>query len=377
MQNINAYHGSPPAAPPLPQRQHPPPMRLVNPYSNGRGTFHFNHMPNPYAYPIAIATRTKPASVPAMVTAPRPSQPDWRLHRRDEPSFASQEVEPLGEVLREHFSHFTPRNLEQERLGLLKSEEPELPALDWGQWQRDADVSLLTLGQDSYDFGSLAGNSFKPTDEETRVIGATSQHEKKVMKAHEQFIQMLRAHKATKAFAMYDGQFDFQFYCLFQGDKTRAKRNAMNNIFLLWSELFYHRLDGKPYQPSGFMVTLHSLFGEMSRRGVRYSLAKDFNYRGGFMRTLEQRWNQQKVVDDTFAARPTKEKMPDDYGTNIRSAITQGLLHPESDVSDCHLLFAFACGTMLGFRGNQVCGGLLYFCVCVLLFWCLVCMFGV
>ena len=188
MQNINAYHGSPPAAPRLPQRHHPPPMRLVNPYSNGRGTSHFNHMPNPYAYPTAIATRTEPASVPAMVTAPRPSQPDWRLHRRDEPSFASQEVEPLGEVLREHFSHFTPRNLEQERLGLLKSEEPELPALDWGQWQRDADVSLLTLGQDSYDFGSLAGNSFKPTDEETRVIGATSQHEKKVMKAHEQFI---------------------------------------------------------------------------------------------------------------------------------------------------------------------------------------------
>ena len=135
------------------------------------------------------------------------------------------------------------------------------------------------------------------------------------------------------------------------------------NIFLLWSKLFYHRLDGKPYQPSGFMVTLHSLFGEMSRRGVRYSLAKDFNYRGGFMRTLEQRWNQQKVVDDTFAARPTKAKMPEDYGTNIRSAITKGLLQPESDVSDCHLLFACACGTMLGFRGNQVCGGLLFFFV--------------
>jgi hypothetical protein len=365
MQNINAYHGSPPAAPRLPQRHHPPPMRLVNPYSNGRGTSHFNHMPNPYAYPTAIATRTEPASVPAMVTAPRPSQPDWRLHRRDEPSFASQEVEPLGEVLREHFSHFTPRNLEQERLGLLKSEEPELPALDWGQWQRDADVSLLTLGQDSYDFGSLAGNSFKPTDEETRVIGATSQHEKKVMKAHEQFIRMLRTHKATEAFAMYDSSYDYQFYRLFQGDKTRAKRNAINNIFLLWSKLFFHRLDGKPYQPSGFMVTLHSLFGELARRGVRYSVTKDFNYRGGFMRTIEQRWSKEKETDDTFAARPTKAKMPEDYAMNIRSAVQQGLLDPESDVKDCQLLFAFVCGSMLCFRGNQVCGGLLIFCLCV------------
>ncbi len=121
-------------------------------------------------------------------------------------------------MLREHFSHFTPRNLEQERLGLLKSEEPELPALDWGQWQRDADVSLLTLGHVSYDFGSLAGNSFQPTDEETRVLQSSSLHERKVLKAHEQFIRMLRAHKATKAFAMYDGQFDFQFYRLFQGE---------------------------------------------------------------------------------------------------------------------------------------------------------------
>ena len=362
MQNINTYHGSPVRACQLHQ-SHPPQRRMANPYLNGRGTSHFQHMPNPYAYPTVNATRTVPPAIPAMVTAPRPSQPDWRLHRRDE---ASHEAESQ-EVFREHFSHFKPRNLDQEhslRHGMPKSDKPELPVLDWGQWQRDANISLLTLGHDSYDFGLLAGNSFKPTDEETHVLATSSLHEKKVMKAHEQFIRMLRAHKATEAFAMYDGQFDFQFYRLFQGDKTRAKRNAMNNIFLLWSELFYHRLDGKPYQPSGFMVTLHSLFGEMSRRGVRYSLAKDFNYRGGFMRTLEQRWNQQKVVDDTFAARPTKEKMPEDYGTNIRSAITQGLLHPESDVSDCHLLFACACGTMLGFRGNQVCGGLLFFCVC-------------
>jgi hypothetical protein len=165
---------------------------------------------------------------------------------------------------------------------------------------------------------------------------------------------------------MYDGQFDFQFYRLFQGEKTRAKRNAINNIFLLWSKLFYHRLDGKPYQPSGFMVTLHSLFGEMAHCGVNYSLAKDFNYRGGFMRTLEHRWNQQKIVDDTFAARPTKAKMPKDYGTNVRSAIANSLLEPESNVSDCQLLFACACGTMLGFPGNQVCGGL-FFCVCVIL----------
>jgi hypothetical protein len=34
------------------------------------------------------------------------------------------------------------------------------------------------------------------------------------------------------------------------------------------------------------MVTLHLLFGELSCLGVCYSLAKDFNYRGGFMQNL-------------------------------------------------------------------------------------------
>jgi hypothetical protein len=65
------------------------------------------------------------------------------------------------------------------------------------------------------------------------------------------------------------------------------------------------------------MVTLHSLFGEFSRRGINYSVSKDFNYRGGFMKVLEQRWNDEKEKDDTFAACPTKFKMPDEYPQNI------------------------------------------------------------
>jgi hypothetical protein len=357
---INPYNGTPVLAR-RPPPSHSPPRRMANPYLQARHTSHFEGMPNPYAYPSAIPPRNHPAPVPRIVTAPRPPQPEWHLQRRYT-TIVQQTSSP--EAIQEDFCQFQPRNLEQERtlrLGIPAVEELDLPALDWGQWQRDADVSLQTLGHVSFDFGPLAGNSFQPTDEETRVLESSSLHEKKVLKAHEQFIRMLRAHKATEAFANYDASYDYQFYRIFQGDKTTAKRNAVNNIFGLWSELFYHRLDGKPYQPSGFMVTLHSLFGELSRRGVRYSLAKDFNYRGGFMRNLEARWNNQKILDDTFAARPTKVKMPEDYAKNIRSAVSQGLLDPEKDVQDAQLLFACACGTMLGFRGNKVCGGMLFF----------------
>jgi hypothetical protein len=126
-----------------------------------------------------------------------------------------------------------------------------------------------------------------------------------------------------EALAMYDATYGFQLYRLFQGeDRTNAERNAMNNIFALWTELFCHRLDRKPYQPSVFMLTLHSLFGELAGRGVKLSLAKDFqHYGGGFMRNLEAHWNSHKLQDDTFAGHPTKFKMPEDYAKDIQAAV--------------------------------------------------------
>jgi hypothetical protein len=125
------------------------------------------------------------------------------------------------------FPDFPPQNLELElnfQMGIPRCKDSELPDLNFGQWQRDADVSLVTLGRDAYDFGSLVGNSFSPTEEETHVMGTTSNHEKKVLKAHKQFIQMLRSHKVTEALAMYDSTYNFHFYRLFQGEKSTAKK---------------------------------------------------------------------------------------------------------------------------------------------------------
>lgn len=320
---------------------------------------HTQNMPNPHALPGDRPLRScpnipSPENYPASVT-----QTAWRIERQyaPRPEYASAQ-----EALARDLPTYFPRNIEHDlahRVGIPRTrtpsyKEPDFPDLDFGQWERDADVSLSTLGRDSFNFGSLAGNTFSPTEEEAMVMETCSDHEKKVMKAHQQFIRMLGSHKATAALAKYDDTYDFQFYRIFQGEKTTAKRNAMNNIMGLWTELFYHRLDGKPYQPSVFMVTLHSLFGELSRRGVNYSLGKDFNHRGGFMRDLELRWNRYKMVDHTFAARPTKVKMPEDYAQQIRDAVIEGVFDPVNDVNDCILLFACACGTMLGFRGNQV-----------------------
>ncbi len=176
--------------------------------------------------------------IPVMVTAQRASLPASTLQPHHDPRRGSLSAQ---EVLQGRFPDYAPRNLEQEhnfRLGIPTSEEPEFPDLDFGQWERDADVSLLTLGHESYDFGSLACNSFRPTEEETHVMATSSSHEKKVLKAHEQFIQMLGTHEATKAFASYDSTYGYQFYRIFQGTKSIAKRNAMNNIMALWSELF-------------------------------------------------------------------------------------------------------------------------------------------
>jgi hypothetical protein len=114
-----------------------------------------------------------------MVTETCPSQPSWHLQPWYEPR--SQFVS-AQEVLQGRFPDYSPQNLEQEHkfhLGIPVSEEPELPELDFGQWQHDADMSLLMLGHASYDFGSLVGNSFRPTEEESHVMGTSSSHKKR------------------------------------------------------------------------------------------------------------------------------------------------------------------------------------------------------
>jgi hypothetical protein len=75
------------------------------------------------------------------------------------------------------------------------------------------------------------------------------------------------------------------------------------------------------------------------------------------MRNLDAHWNSHKLQDDTFACRPTKLKMPEDYAKDIRAAVRQGLLDPENDTEDFQLLFVCA-RTMLGFCRNQICGRL-------------------
>jgi hypothetical protein len=59
------------------------------------------------------------------------------------------------------------------------AKEQELPEFDFGQLQHDANVSLLMLSHDSYNFGSIAGNSFRPTEEEAHMTGMSSFHKKR------------------------------------------------------------------------------------------------------------------------------------------------------------------------------------------------------
>jgi hypothetical protein len=355
--SIRHPHHVTPAGQRQPLKSHPPPHRMANPYLARRNVVHSRDMPNPYAFPAGIPAPNIP---PTRVMEPVPSHPSWQLQPRYE---ARSTFVSAQHVLETGFGNFSPRSLDRDidfQFGIPPtSNEPEVADLDYGEWHRDADATLDSLGTESFDFGSVSSNlllqeATAEDGQEAALADHSSKHEKMVLKTHEQFIRMLRCNKATEALAFYDGSFDFQFYRIFQGPKTTAKKNAMNNIFSLWSKLFFHRKDGLPYQPNCFMLLLHSLFGEFSRRGVRYSLSKDFNYRGGFMRNLEHRWNKHALADDTFGARPTKTKMPEDYAKNIRHAVSIGLLDPVNDVEDCQLLFACACGTMLAFRGNQV-----------------------
>ena len=170
-----------------PPRSHPPHrQRLANPYLQVRATSHFRDMPNPHSLPSDRPYQPRPAIPANIVTAPRASDPRWLRRQRyalpvEDDGSSTQESSVARSL------SYRPRNLEREREYRL--EDPELPDLDFEQWQRSADVSLLTLGQDSYDSGSLRGNTFKPTEEESYAMESTfTSHEKRVLKVHEQFI---------------------------------------------------------------------------------------------------------------------------------------------------------------------------------------------
>jgi hypothetical protein len=129
-------------------------------------------------------------------------------------------------VLEGRYPDCSPQNLAQEHdfeLGIPTFEEPELPDLDYGQLQLDGDLSLTSLGLKYHDFRSLIGNSFKQTEEEVHVTGTSSSHRKKVLKVHEQFIQMLGTHEAKKAFANYDSTYGYQFYRIFKAQRVWLK----------------------------------------------------------------------------------------------------------------------------------------------------------
>ena len=55
----------------------------------------------------------------------------------------------------------------------------------------------------------------------------------------------------------------------------------------------------------------------------------------------------------TFGARPTRHRMPDDYDRQISAAVVSGRLQPYTNLVDLQLLFAYVCGTSLGFWGGK------------------------
>jgi hypothetical protein len=86
------------------------------------------------------------------------------------------------QVLVRGFPEYSPQNLEQDlnfELGIPTTKEPQVPDLDFGQWQHDTNLLLHSLGHGSFDFHSLASNSFKITEEEAQVIVHSTLHKKR------------------------------------------------------------------------------------------------------------------------------------------------------------------------------------------------------
>jgi hypothetical protein len=127
---------------------HPPPRKMANPYLQSRGISHFRDMPNPYALPGDAAYHplplcsSSPASFAAAAKRP-PSAPAWSLKPRDKPERGFMSA---LQGLEGSMPGLAPRNLAEEQDFEMTSEEPELPVLNFGDLQNDANDSLSSLG---------------------------------------------------------------------------------------------------------------------------------------------------------------------------------------------------------------------------------------
>jgi hypothetical protein len=169
------------------------------------------------------------------------------------------------------------------------------------------------------------------------------------------FFEILSTESITLPFCALDDIHGRLFYLFLKGDKDERKLTAMNNCMKLYVLKTLHRIDGRPYQPNGVMTRLRTLFALFKRKGIQFSMSKDFNFQGGFALYLEKYWARHHSQDATFGSRPTKKSLPDNYGDLVRCAVKRGLVDASGEhVYELLALFAFSLGTMFGFRGVKV-----------------------
>ena len=149
---------------------------------------------------------------------------------------------------------------------------------------------------------------------------------------------------------------------LFSAQNLRRKDEKFKNLDwnCIWSnEKEFTALHAESLlEPNTTALFYRHLFAFFNANGLNFSMAKDFNYTGGFQAYWKELWAKGKKIRHSLGEKPLQATFDANADSKIRSASTpfRPFLQTRQGYDDCMLLFAFRIGVVFQLRGGvEVC----------------------
>eukprot|EP00536_Pseudo-nitzschia_multiseries_P014517 jgi/Psemu1/39025/gm1.39025_g len=192
-------------------------------------------------------------------------------------------------------------------------------------------------------------------DRFTNVESNTEVYAKKVVRTHDQFIQIVAdatdpakndpgdavLHEMfTKKVTMKDGiQEDYLFYYHVSGAKSLQSKTLVNQAMKIWTTNIKNLVSGDPLNFKSHHTYSHQLFSAFHLRGVPYNEG-EFKHRGGYKAVVKKDWAERKrAKDPTLGTKRTKAEFDEFVDEKFKKVIDDGIYKPYEDIGKDELLF--------------------------------------
>eukprot|EP00536_Pseudo-nitzschia_multiseries_P012887 jgi/Psemu1/33371/gm1.33371_g len=160
-------------------------------------------------------------------------------------------------------------------------------------------------------------------DQFTNAKSNTEAYAKKVVRTHDQFIQIVADATATdpakndpgdavlhemftKKVTMKDGiREDYLFYYHVSGAKSLQSKTLVNQAIKIWTTNIKNLVSGDPLNFKSHHMYSRQLFSAFHSRGVPYNKG-EFKHKGGYKAVVKKDWAEKRAKDPTLGTKRTK-----------------------------------------------------------------------